>query len=148
MPGLRVLQLPPQLPPRQRACLTALLRLCFPRSQATAQARPGKLWWVVLCGTRLVAAANVERGVLWDLCVHPACRRRGLGGALLRHVLRRRGRRALRLFIDTWDNHAFYRKRGFVVESSPPDHIVFPAGAVACMVRRNTEHNLPEYDKL
>ena len=139
MPGLRVVEVRGKLSPTQRVGVQDLLRLCF-GSSAAIQDRAAKTWWMVVAGAAVVAAANVERGVLWDLCVHPACRRRGVGGALLRHVLRAAGGGGggapLCLFIDTWQNAPFYQKRGFQVDPAPPE--TPPPGAVACMVRRKS----------
>ena len=142
---LQVVEVRGKLSSTQRAHVAELLRLSF-GSNSDIRDSTSKTWWMVVAaaagggGRRrhpvVVAAANVERGVLWDLCVHPDCRRRGVGGALLRHVVRRAaGGARLCLFIDRWQNAPFYQKHGFEVSSVPPE--APPQGAVACMVRRN-----------
>ena len=128
-----------------RPAVKALLRTSF-GDHASVKCHPRRHWWgVVTSRGDLVAAANVDAdaGVLWDLCVAPAARRRGVATRLLRHVAARAPAppgRALRLFIDSWDLAPFYRRRRFAVE--PPERlppgVVRPARAVACMVRRKS----------
>ena len=79
----------------------------------------------------VIAVANVEAGVLWDLCVAPAARRRGVATRLLQFLARKYGE--LRLFIDSWDLAPFYQKQHFEID---PHVSARPARAVACMVRR------------
>ncbi len=110
----------------------AVLRASF-GEHAQARCTPHKDWWaVVRSDNTLVAVANVEAGVLWDLCVAPAARRRGVATRLLQSIVKRYA--DLRLFIDTWDLAPFYQDRNFDVDQRPG--VARPARAVACMVRR------------
>lgn len=52
---------------------------------------------------------------LCDVVVDPACRGRGLGKALVAHILSRPEYRGLRGFLITRDAHGFYRPFGFEV---------------------------------
>jgi mycothiol synthase len=75
----------------------AVARLRYPKHDST-------LWQVAWEGNRIagLALSVVENGVgeVFELCVHPACRRRGLGRALMAraiHSLRARGVEVIRI---------------------------------------------------
>ncbi len=92
--------------------------------------RQSTAWVGAEADGRLVACARaLSDGVSWagiyDVCVAPAWRRRGVGEAVVRLLLDHPAvRRARRAWLRTRDAQAFYRRFGFVRrEEAPPEAI-------------------------
>ena len=66
-----------------------------------------------LAGFARVITDHATTFYLCDVVVDPACRGRGLGKALLGHILSRPEYMGLRGFLITRDAHGFYRPFGF-----------------------------------
>ena len=132
---MRIVRLPDDLAGGWHARVADVMREAF-HAGAAPRAAPHKRWWGVLDGARLVAATNLEAGVLWDLGVLPSHQRRGVGGALVAHVLRR-WRGDVRVFLARADLRAWYAARGF----APDERTPLPPRAMACLVRRAVRRN-------
>ena len=103
-----------------------LLRMTYwaaqrPREQIEASMRNASCYGVYLDDERrLVGFARVISDYattyyLCDVVIDPACRRRGLGTALVSHIESRPEYRGLRGLLITRDAHALYRKFGYEV---------------------------------
>jgi len=85
------------VPPEFLACMRAKARVEFWRDELQVEAR-GRMLWVALIDDRLVgfASGGISRddgadpgtGEVYQVYVEPECWRRGIGSALLRHVIR------------------------------------------------------------
>lgn len=132
---MRLVRLPDDLSGGWHARVADVMRAAFHASATPRAAPPRKRWWGALDDeARLVAAANLEEGVLWDLSVLPTHQGQGFGTALLAHVVRR-WRGDVRVFVDRPELIGWYAQRGFVHDDE--DAVAWPTHAIACLVRRN-----------
>ena len=120
-----------------RAAVTRILQASF-RPDAVPYVQPHKRWWGIVLDGTLVAVASLENGVLWDLSVLPAYRKRGLASVLVQHLCSRNA--ATRVYLADRSLQPFYANRGFVVE----DAADLPPRALLSMVRRNAPQEVPQ----
>lgn len=119
------------------AAVTRVLQASF-RPDSVPFLQPHKRWWgIVLAGT-LVAVASLENGVLWDVSVLPAYRKRGLASALVQYICGRGN--STRLYLDNCSLQPFYARLGFVVDTEA----ALPPRALLSMVRRNAPQEVPQ----
>ena len=130
----------------------ALERLCFsdPWSEASLRSElqnPLALWLAAMDGDRLAGYVGAQtvppEADMMNLAVAPDCRRRGIGEALVRELLRRldaQGIRSLSLEVRVSNEsaQALYRKLGFAPVGRRPRYYEKPREA-ALILRKEWE---------
>lgn len=122
--------------PTTLAAVTQVLQASF-RPDSVPHVQPQKRWWGVVVDHTLVAVASLENGVLWDVSVLPAYRKRGIATALVQYLCRQEG--SMRLYLADCNLQRFYARLGFVVEAEA----ALPPRALLSMVRRNAAQEVP-----